>query len=341
VDGEIAEEPFVSTTGGEMPAGSLIFPGGPETAAVLDSAGRAAGVTFERSVGVPKPLTSNLSEAPRVAILVNSANPAANDTSESLRAIFGSDAAFVSVSSGGGSLQNSATDPLLEYDVIYNTGQGWPSNATAQDRLRAFFQRGGGYIGTSVSTNAFTFLTAGGLVQGTFTQGSQTAYGGIARWDNIGGAASPVTGGFPEQDFLFLPSNVTYFTATPTGSEVDGRYHADMVGSGVPLPNGPSAGFVAGLWRNRLPAANGAPVIVHGTTTTNSRYLGLATNPFSRQDAEREWALIAQAALWSNLTDDEIGPVPLPIGVASPSFSETVDPRGSGTSPRVGTRDAD
>jgi len=33
------------------------------------------------------------------------------------------------------------------------------------------------------------------------------------------------------------------------------------------------------------------------------RYLGLATNPFSRGDAEREWALIGQAALWSNLTD--------------------------------------
>jgi hypothetical protein len=230
---------------------------------------------------------------------------------------------------------------LLEYDVIYNAGQNWPANATAQDRLRAFFQRGGGYIGTSMSSNNFVFLTGGGLVEGAFTQGSQTAYGGIARWDNIGGAASPVTGGFPAQDFLYLPSNVTYFTATPTGSAVDGRYHADMVGSGVPLPNGPSPGFVAGLWRNRLPDANAAPVIVHGTTTTNSRYLALATNPFSRQDAEREWALIAQAALWSNLTDDEIGPAPLPTGAAQPSFTETIDPRGAGTSPRVGTRDAD
>jgi hypothetical protein len=46
-----------------------------------------------------------------------------------------------------------------------------------------------------------------------------------------------------------------------------------------------------------------APMIVHGETTAGSRYLGLATNPFSRGDAEREWALIGQAALWSNLTD--------------------------------------
>jgi len=39
-------------------------------------------------------------------------------------------------------------------------------------------------------------------------------------------------------------------------------------------------------------------------TTADSRYLGLAANPFSRGDAEREWALIGQAALWSNLTDE-------------------------------------
>jgi hypothetical protein len=45
-------------------------------------------------------------------------------------------------------------------------------------------------------------------------------------------------------------------------------------------------------------------MIVHGTTLVGSRYLGLATNPFSRGDAEREWPLIGQAALWSNLTDD-------------------------------------
>jgi hypothetical protein len=40
------------------------------------------------------------------------------------------------------------------------------------------------------------------------------------------------------------------------------------------------------------------------TTLFDGRYLGLATNPFSRGDAEREWALIGQAALWSNLTDE-------------------------------------
>jgi hypothetical protein len=55
--------------------------------------------------------------------------------------------------------------------------------------------------------------------------------------------------------------------------------------------------FVAGLWRDRQPAAANAPVIVHGTTTAGSPYLAFATNPFSRGDAEREWPLIAQAVL--------------------------------------------
>jgi hypothetical protein len=44
--------------------------------------------------------------------------------------------------------------------------------------------------------------------------------------------------------------------------------------------------------------------VVHGETSIGSRYVGLATNPFSRGDAEREWLLMGQAALWSNLTDD-------------------------------------
>lgn len=300
VSGEVAEEPFETVTRGAMPAGSVLFPA--DAAGVLDGAAASAGLAVERGIGA-KPATTRADEAPRVAILVNSTNPSANDTSESLEAIFGADAAFVSVSSGPGSLQNAPEDPLAGFDVIYNAGQSWPSGETARARLQDFFARGGGYIATSQSTSNFSFLNGSGLVSGSLTQSSQTAYGGIAVWDNAGGAASPVTGASPDQDTLYLPSNVTYFTATPAGSIVDGRYHADMTGPAT-SPNGPSAGFLAGLWRTRGAAANGAPVIVRGETNAGSRYLALATNPFSRQDAEREWALIAQAALWSNLTDD-------------------------------------
>jgi hypothetical protein len=316
VDGEVAEQSF-PTGAGVMPAGSLIFPSDSATTQRLIEVGKQAGITFVRLPANSKPPTTELDEAPKVAILVNSANPSRSDTSESLKAIYGPDVGFVSVSSGPDSLQNAPTDPLANYDVIYNTGQTWPANATAQERLRAFFDRGGGYIATSQSTNNFTFLTAGGLVAGAFTQGSQAAGGGIAIWKNAAGASSPVTGGYPSQDFLYLPSNVTYFTATPTGAVIDGRYHENMVGT---APNGPSPGFVSGLWRNRLADANNAPVIAHGTTTRDSRYLGFATNPFSRGDAEREWALIAQTALWSNLTDEVAGPA------SAAASAESFDP---------------
>jgi hypothetical protein len=93
-------------------------------------------------------------------------------------------------------------------------------------------------------------------------------------------------------DNLYLPVNVAWFASTPSGAAVDGRY-LDSV----------STLFIAGLWRDRNAAAANKPIIVHGETLVGSRYMGLATNPFSRGDAEREWPLVAQAALWSNLTD--------------------------------------
>ena len=294
VDGEVAEEFFTNATGGQMPAGSLIFD--VDTAAALDAAGQAAGVFFERGVGA-KPATTQLNEAPRVAILVDSSSPAEDDTSWSLRQIFGADVGFVSMVTGKGSLERAPTDPLENYDVIYNTGQNYPAKryGTARARLQAFFQRGGGYIGTSVSSANFSFLNNAqpALIQGTLTQGSDSAGGGIARWRNVG-AAGPLTGGFSTTDNLYLPVNVTWFSSTPSGATVDGRYLSSV-----------NTLFIAGLWRDRNPAAADTPTIVHGTTEVGSRYLGLATNPFSRGDAEREWPLIGQAALWSNLTDEE------------------------------------
>jgi Zinc carboxypeptidase len=293
VDGEVAEASFTSVSAGPMPAGSLIFPDDPATVVALEAAGKAAGVFFERGLGAT-PTATQLDEAPRVAILVNSGNPPESDTSWSLRQLFGADVGFVSVASGASSLQNSATDPLADFDVVYNTGQSYPTGNTARARLRAFFERGGGYIGTSQSASNFAFLTGAHpmLIKGNLTQGSDGAGGGIALWDNVG-SSSPLTGAYPARDNLYLPSDVTWFSALPTGTTVDGRY----------LPSVDSM-FVAGLWRDRDRKAAGAPMIVHGTTLVGSRYLGLATNPFSRGDAEREWPLIGQAALWSNLTDD-------------------------------------
>ena len=293
VDGEVAEAAFTSVSAGSMPAGSVIFPDDAATVVALEAAGKAAGVFFERGLGMT-PAGTQLDEAPRIAILVDSGSPVESDTSWSLRQIFGPDVGFVSTTSGSNSLQNAATDPLESFDVIYNAGQAYPQGNTARDRLRAFFERGGGYIATSQSASNFAFLAGAhpALIKGNLTQGSDAAGGGIALWANVG-AGSPLTGGYPAIDNLYLPSNVTWFASLPTGAAVDGRYLANV-----------DSTFVAGLWRDRDRKAAGAPIIVHGTTLVDSRYLALATNPFSRGDAEREWPLIGQAALWSNLTDD-------------------------------------
>ena len=287
VDGEVAEEPFISASAGSMPAGSLLFSAA--DTATLAAAGLASGVFFEPVLDADKPNTTQLDEAPRVAMLAGGSGR--NDTLWSLEQIFGPDVQIVTTSS----LVNAAADPLLNIDVIYNAGQAYPSEPqsdVARDRLSAFFAKGGGYIGTSQSANNFSFLSAAGLLTSPLTQGSDAADGGIAIWANEG-SLGPVTGGLPTQDFLYLPSNITYFSAVPSEATVDGRY----LESTDDL-------FLAGLWRDRNAAVGGAPVVVHGTTTADTRFLGLATNPFSRGDAEREWALIGQAALWSNLTDE-------------------------------------
>ena len=170
-----------------------------------------------------------MTRAPKIGVLVNSATPETSTTTrpifEGLEAVFGSDVSWISTVNGANSLQNAATDPLAGIDVLYNTGTAYPAatSATARARLTEFFARGGGYIGTGQSATNFTFMTDAGLVD-AFTRALDDAGGGIALWDNVGGASSPLTGAYPARDTLFLPSNVTYFSATPAGAVVDGRY---------------------------------------------------------------------------------------------------------------------
>ena len=175
-------------------------------------------------------------------------------------------------------------------------------NALAKSRLNAFFAHGGGYIATSTSSTGFTFLSSASpaLIAGSLTQNStsgQSAYGGIAQWVNTG-AASPISGAYPSTDNMFLPQYVTYFSAVPSSNvTVDATYPSGIATMGA------ANGFISGMWLSRDAAANSAAVLVHGTTTASSRYVAYATNPFSRYDAERVWPLIAQAAFWTDLTD--------------------------------------
>ena len=328
VAAEMAEEPFTSTTGGPMPAGSLIFPADSATAAKLDAAGMAAGLWFERNVGVTKPTTSVVPDVPRIAILVDELLPsrvveggrtsassdvtgpetkgasakeilAMRETDGIMKLLFG-EAKWVPVIVGADSVQNAAIDPLLNYDVIYNAYATYPSaaNATARARLDAFFARGGGYIATAQAPRAIQFLNDASLLNGSLTLTSQPAFGGIAKWTNAGAGESPITGAYPATDTVFIPQETTYFSATPTDADVDGRYLPDFATAGS------SNGYVAGMWLNRLPAANSAPILVHGSTTTGSRYFASGVNLVSRMAAEREWPFIVQAALWSDKGDE-------------------------------------
>jgi hypothetical protein len=283
VTGEVAEEAFESTSGGPMPAGTLIFPNTGSTTATLAEAGATAGLWFERSRG-PKPETTALSRSPRIALL---AGGTTSDISFSLRNL-GFETVHVPVTS----INTSAEDPLLGFDVVYNSGANYPTgvaNGTAQERIAAFFERGGGYV---ASLNAgTTFLVGAGQVSG-LAYASQTG-SGIARWDNTGGMDSPVTGGLPPQGYVYNPSPMSRHSATPADATVAGRY----AGS-------PSESFVSGLWRNRSDAFTDASIIAHGDTTVGGRWAHFASNPFSRGDAEGMWPAVGSAAFWSNLTDE-------------------------------------
>src|SRR5215210_8322985 len=64
-------------------------------------------------------------------------------------------------------INTSTTDPLANYDVIFNTANypaNTPGNTTVRSRLANFFANGGGYVGASV--NGANFLVNGGQAAG-------------------------------------------------------------------------------------------------------------------------------------------------------------------------------
>ena len=100
----------------------------PANVAALTAAGLDAGVWFERVLTAAKPATTQLDEAPQIAVLVNSAAPTINDTMHSLQRIFGSDARVrLDDRRERTRCRTPATDPLADIDVIYNTGQNYPA----------------------------------------------------------------------------------------------------------------------------------------------------------------------------------------------------------------------
>jgi hypothetical protein len=279
VAGGVSAQLALGPSGSSLPAGSIVFPADPATKNTLDATGKDVGVRFSRVSGA-LPTLDPIDRVPRIAVLTG----AVNQDVWSLR-----DLGFSANPISTATLNAAPTDPLLDYDVIFNTG-AYPSaaNAVARARLQAFFARGGGYIGAGA--NGGNFLVTGTQISG-FTAATRTGNGrsGIIYWNNEGGAASPITGAYPAQDTAIVDPP-TWFTAVPATMTVDGR---------LPLTDY----FAAGLWAADAQSASaaGSAVIAHGMNTAGTSRIALfAMNPLYRADPEREWPAAGTAAYWAD-----------------------------------------
>ncbi len=276
---ELAMTSFAGPTGETLPAGSVIFAADPATKVALARVGRENDVWFRRAYTDGLPTREAIDRVPRIAVLTG----AVNQDVWSLRNL-----GFVADPVSTATINSAATDPLANYDVIFNTG-AYPAapNVVGRARLQAFFAAGGGYLGAG--TGGAGFLTTGGLVTG-LTAASRTGNGrsGIVQWNNLGGVNSPIVGSFPEQDTAIMDPP-TWFTAIPATMSVDGRL--------------PLAGFfLAGLWAPDAQSASapGSAVIAHGTSLAGAARLAVfAMNPLYRADPEREWTMLGSAASWA------------------------------------------
>ena len=232
------------------------------------------GLTFKR--GKSAPTGDPIDRAPRIAVLTG----AVNQDVWSLRQL-----GFTADPVSTATINTAPTDPLANYDVVYNTGN-WPGATlpTARTRLQAFFANGGGYVGSGV--NGALFLTAGAQVAGLTAMsnsGGGSGWSGILLWDNSGGANSVITGAYPAADTI-IADPPSWFTAVPAGLAVDGRLSTgDFFLSGL-FPGAETSG------------AAGAPIVAHGPNDANTANVALfANSPLYRADPEREWPMLGSA----------------------------------------------
>jgi Zinc carboxypeptidase len=287
VDASIALEAF---SGG--PAGTAVFGDDRSTELALDEVGEDFGVKFVRLPSGALPNLQAIDHVPRFRVFSSLATvptipgPRVDQSVTVLREL-GFDADPTTTAA----LNSAPTDPLAGYDLIYNAASAYPSavNATARNRLSAFFAGGGGYIGgQAVGAN---FLANGGQVTGLTAvsdSGGGSGYSGIMFWDNVGGSNSVITGAYPSRDNL-IADPPTWLTSVPGTMSVDARLATgDFFGSGL-FPGANSS------------SAAGSAVIAHGTNTANTARLAVfASNPLYRADPEREWAMVGTAAYWAD-----------------------------------------
>src|ERR671919_1000254 len=302
VQATLATESF-ETRSGDMPAGSVLF--SEDDARRLRSAGREAGLWFEPGRGL-MPQREPIERVPRIACLCSALENWA------LEARLG----FPADRWTNASIGSAPSDPLVDYDVIYNTSQTWPSNPTARARHEAFFARGGGYVGARVSGARFvappqpTAQVAGlqaesqgssssagkatenvdELIESFGRVGSvfQTNVSGIVYWDNEQGGNSPIVGAYPARDTALVEVPV-WFTDVPADMTVDGRL--------------PGSGYLAsGHWPNPNPSAGGSPIIVHGPNEAGSARITLfGIDPMFRAHPERSFPAVAGGFYWGDI----------------------------------------
>jgi hypothetical protein len=285
--------------GASVAGSSALFGADKATRRALEDAARESGLDFGRLTSAPPADAEPIERVPRFAVFSEQATqqvgplagqPRVDQSTWVLREL-GFDAKPVTTAF----LNSSPTDPLADVDLIYNAASNYPANnatnANSRARLAAFFANGGGYIGGQL--NGANFLANGAQVTGlaaaaALVNNQSNGRSGIVVWDNVGGAASPVTGAMPARDFAIVDPP-TWLTSIPATMSVDGRLPA-------------SGFFVAGMWPSTLwGTAPGSAIIAHGTNTANTARLTVfANNPLYRADPEREWPMVAAAAYWGD-----------------------------------------
>jgi hypothetical protein len=276
---EMALDAFPARTGGTLPAGTILFGADHATRVQLAAAGRDNGLLFRRIITEDFPSSTDpIDRVPRLLALTG----AVNQDVWSLRNL-GFPVDFMTTAS----LNSAPTDPLVNYDVIWNTG-GWPGTTlpTARARLTAFFAAGGGYMGAG--PNGAAFLVSGAETSGlTVSTNGGNGRSGIVRWLNEG-SASPIAGAYPAED-TYIVDPPSWFTAVPATYQVDAR---------LPLTDF----FLAGMWQNsESTTAPGSPFVVHGMNDAGTaRLVNFAMNPLYRADPEREWPMVGAGAYWAD-----------------------------------------
>ena len=287
ITAQLATVPFTDAFADQKPAGTVLFPA--SARAALEDAGEESGVWF---IGVKGalPASEPIDRSPRIAVLTGGL------TQEIwvLRNL-----GFTADPVSTGTINTAPTDPLLNYDVIFNQGAypaNTPANATVRSRLTSFFANGGGYIGTG--TGGANFLVNGaqvaGLTPATVTSNatrSVRGWSGIINWTNHHPGTGQITGAYPGTDRAIVDPPV-WLTAVPGSWTVDGS---------LPL----TGFFLSGLWKiagdAQSASAPGAAMVAHGPNTAGTaRLVSFAMNPAYRADPEREWPMLASAALWAD-----------------------------------------